>query len=313
MKPTLLLFSALPHSLMERLCKHFDCYEQSQLDEKQAISLAPTVRGIVATGESTVTREQIARLPALEIISVLGVGFDGVDLEAARDHNVCVTNTPGLSTEDIADFAMALLLCAARQVLTADRFVRSGGWKIGRHPMTARVFGGRMGIVGLGRIGKAVALRAAAFGMTVAYTGRTQKTDVPYRWCSDVQALAASVDYLVICASGGPDTHALVNGSVLDALGSAGVLVNIARGSIVDEHALIEALRDRKILSAGLDVFSYEPHVPEALLQLDNVVLTPHMASTTEATVQAMLDLTFNNLMAHFSGEPVLSPVNQCC
>lgn len=310
MKPTLLLLSALPPSLMERLHEHFDCYLQSQLDETQAIALAPTVRGIVATGESTVTREQIARLPALEIISVLGVGYDGIDLEAARDHHVCVTHTPGLSTEDIAEFAMALLLCAARQVLSADRFIRSGGWKTGRHPMTARVFGGRMGIIGLGRIGRAVALRAEAFGMSVAYTGRTQKTDVAYRWCSDVQALAASVDYLVVCASGGSATHALVDAAVLEALGPAGVLVNIARGSIVDEDALIEALRERKILSAGLDVFSHEPHVPEALLQLDNVVLTPHMASTTGATVQAMLDLTFDNLATHFSGKPVLTPVS---
>lgn len=310
MKPTLLLLSALPPNLMERLHEHFDCYLQSQLDEKQATALAPIVRGIVATGESSVTREQIARLPALEIISVLGVGYDGIDIEAARDRNVCVTHTPGVSTEDIADFAMALLLCAARQVLNADRFIRSGGWPAGRHPMTARVFGGRMGIIGLGRIGRAVAIRAEAFGMSVAYTARSQKTDVAYRWCSDVQALAASVDYLVICASGGPATRALVNAAVLEALGPAGVLVNIARGSIVDEDALIDALRERKILSAGLDVFCHEPHVPEALLQLDNVVLTPHMASTTGATVQTMLDLTFDNLTTHFSGKPVLTPVS---
>lgn len=310
MKPTLLLLSPLPDSLTDRLREHFDCYPYSQLDEKRFMALAPTVRGIVATAVSTVTREQIARLPALEIISVLGVGYDGIDLEAARDHNVCVTHTPGLSTEDIADFAMALLLCAARQVLAADRFVRSGEWTTGRHPMTARVFGGRIGIVGLGRIGRAVALRAEAFGMSVAYTGRTQKKDVPYRWCKDVQALATSVDYLVVCASGGPATHALVNGAVLDALGPAGVLVNIARGSIVDEDALVEALRDRKILAAGLDVFCDEPRVSQALLALDNLVLTPHMASTTNATVQAMLDLTFDNLASHFAGEPVLTQVD---
>lgn len=310
MKPTLLLLSALPHSLMERLHEHFDCYLQSQLDEKQAISLAPTVRGIVATAESTVTREQIARLPALEIISVLGVGYEGIDLEAARDHNVCVTHTPGLSTEDIADFAMALLLCAARQVLSADRFVRRGEWTAGRHPMTARVFGGRMGIVGLGRIGRAVALRAQAFGMSIAYTGRTPKADVPYRWCNDVQALAASVDYLVVCASGGSDTHGMINAAVLAELGHRGVLINIARGSIVDEDALVEALRDRKILAAGLDVFCDEPRVSQALRELPNVVLTPHMASTTEATVQAMLDLAFDNLATNFSGRNVLTQVN---
>ncbi|WP_240892363.1 2-hydroxyacid dehydrogenase [Pseudomonas sp. TMW22091] len=311
MKPTLLLLSALPHSLMERLREHFDCYQQSLLDEEQSIALAPAVRGLVATGESSVTREQIARLPALEVISVLGVGYDGIDLEAARDYGVCVTHTPGLSTEDIADFAMALLLCAARQVLSADRFVRSGGWEIGRHPITARVFGARIGIIGLGRIGRAVALRAQAFGMSVAYTGRTQKADVPYRWCNDVQALATNVDYLMVCASGGSETHGMINAAVLTALGPCGVLVNIARGSIVDEPALVEALRSRRILAAGLDVFCSEPRVSQALRELPNVVLTPHMASTTEATVQAMLDLAFDNLAAHFSGRPVLHQVNE--
>ena len=309
MKPTLLLLSALPVSFIERLSEHFDCYQQSQLDEEQALSLAPSVRGIVATGESTVTREQIARLPALEIISVLGVGYDGIDLDAARDRNIQVTHTPGISTDDIADFAMALLLCATRQVLSGDRFVRSGGWATGRHPMTPRVSGARMGIVGLGRIGRAVASRAEAFGMSIAYTGRTEKTDVPYRWCNDVIALAGSVDYLVICASGGPATEALVNRDVLDVLGPTGVLVNIARGSIVDEDALVDALRERRILAAGLDVFCDEPKLPDALLALPNVVLTPHMASITDATVQAMLDLTFDNLAAHFAGTAALTPV----
>lgn len=309
MKPTLLLLCPLPDSFMVRLREHFDCHWYSLLDEKCFMALAPTVRGIVATAESSVPRVLIARLPVLEIISVLGVGYDGIDLEAAREHNVRVTHTPGLSTEDIADFAIALLLCAARQVLTADRFVRRGEWAAGRHPMTARVFGGRMGIVGLGRIGRAVALRAQAFGMSIAYTGLTPKADVHYRWCNDVQALAASVDYLVVCASGGADTHGMINAAVLAELGPGGVLINIARGSIVDEHALVEALRERKILAAGLDVFCDEPHVSPALLALPNVVLTPHMASTTNATVQAMLDLTLDNLATHFAGEPVLTQV----
>ena len=304
-----MLHCALPAHFVERLAEHFDCHHQSQLHDSQFKTLTPTVRGLVASGESSVTREQIARLPALEIISVLGVGHDGIDLDAARDHNVRVTHTPGLSTDDIADFAMALLLCATRQVLSADRFVRQGGWATGRYPMTTRVSGRRLGILGLGRIGRAVASRAEAFGMSVAYTGRTQKVDLPYRWCEDIHTLAASVDFLVICASGGPATQGLVDNSVLDALGSRGVLVNIARGSIVDEEALLQALRERRILAAGLDVFGDEPRVPAALLDLPNVVLTPHMASTTEATVQAMLDLAFDNLAAHFSGKPLLTPV----
>ncbi len=309
MKPAVLLVSSLPEALGGRLRERFDCHELAQLDAAGLEALAPRLRGMVATGESVVTRELIARLPALEIISVLGVGYDGIDITAARERNICVTHTPGLSTDDIADFALALLLAAARQVVGADRFVRRGEWSGGRYPVTQRVSGARLGIVGLGRIGRAVAARALAFGMSIAYTGRAPKADVPYLWCSDTRTLAASVDYLVVCASGGADTRALIDGDVLAALGPTGVLINIARGSIVDEQALVEALQERRILAAGLDVFCHEPDVPKGLLALDNVVLTPHMASTTGATVQAMLDLTFANLAAYFDGLPVPAPV----
>lgn len=308
-KPAVLLVSPLPEALGERLRVRFDCHERAQLDAAGLQALAPLLRGIVATGEAVVPRELIARLPALEIISVLGVGYDGIDIEAARERGICVTHTPGISTDDIADFAMALLLSAARQVVSADKFVRRGDWSAGLYPMTPRVFGARLGIVGLGRIGRAVAVRALAFGMHIAYTGRTPKTDVAYRWCDDVRTLAASVDFLVVCASAGPATRALIDAEVLAALGPTGILVNVARGSIVYEEALVAALRERRILAAGLDVFCDEPRVPEALLALDNVVLTPHMASTTPATVQAMLDLTFANLTAHFDGLPVPTPV----
>lgn len=308
-KPSILLISRFPDAFCERLREHFDCHEYAQLDNNHLQALAPRLRGIVASGESIVTRDLIARLPALEIISVLGVGYDGIDTEAAREHAVCVTHTPGLSTDDIADFAMALLLSAARQVVAADRFVRRGDWTVGRYPLTPRVFGGRIGIVGLGRIGRAVAVRALAFGMSVAYTSRTPKADIPYYWYDDARELAANVDFLVVCASGGSTTRALIDDAVLAALGPSGVLINVARGSIVDEDALVQALYERKILAAGIDVFCNEPHIPEALFSLDNVVLTPHMASTTGATLRAMLDLTFDNLAAHFSGQPVLTPI----
>lgn len=310
MKPTLLLLSPLPADLNERLAAHFNCHQRSQLDEQGTSALAPVVRGFIANGESVLTREEIARWPALEIIAVLGVGYDGIDLGAARDHGVRVTHTPGVSNEDIADLAMALLLCATRQLLPADRFVRQGRWTAGRYPLTRRVSGGRLGIVGMGRIGRAVAARAEAFGMSIAYTGRTPKTDVPYRWYDDLQALASDVDFLVVCAKGGPETDGLVNAAVLNALGPSGVLVNIARGSLIDEHALVSALRDGRLLAAGLDVFRNEPNIPAALLELPNVVLTPHVASTTEATVRAMADLLFDNLAAHFAGQPVLTPVS---
>lgn len=308
-KPAVLLVSRLPEPLGGRLRERFDCHALADVDAAGLQALAPQLRGMVATGESVVSRALMASLPALEVISVLGVGYDGIDMAAARERGICVAHTPGLSTDDIADFAMALLLAAARQVVNADQFVRRGEWSTGRHPMTLRVSGAHLGILGLGRIGRAVAQRALAFGMEIAYTGRTAKADVPYRWCSDVRTLAARVDFLVVCASGGADTRALVNADVLAALGPSGVLVNIARGSIVDEDALITALRERQILAAGLDVFCHEPHVPQGLLVLDNVVLTPHMASTTGATMQAMFDLTFDNLVAHFDGLPVPTPV----
>ena len=309
MKPAILLVSRLPDSLVGRLRERFDCHLLADLDAAGLAALAPRLRGMVATGESLVPRELIARLPALEVMSVLGVGYDGIDMAAARERKVVVAHTPGVSTDDIADFAMALLLAAARQVVNADRFVRSGGWTTGRFPMTRRVSGARLGIVGLGRIGRAVATRAQAFGMDIAYTGRPPTDDVAYRWCIDARTLAARVDFLVVCASGGADTRALIDGDVLAALGSTGVLVNIARGSIVDEDALVAALRERTILAAGLDVFCHEPHVAQGLLALDNVVLTPHMASATGATVQAMFDLAFDNLAAHFDGLSVPAPV----
>ncbi|WP_338052521.1 2-hydroxyacid dehydrogenase [Rhodoferax lacus] len=308
-KPAVLLMARLPEALGARLRARFDCHVAAELEGAALQALAPTLRGMVATGESVVSRELLARLPALEIISVLGVGYDGIDMQTARARGICVAHTPGISTDDIADFAMALLLGAARQVVSADRFVRRGDWTTGRFPMTQRVSGKRLGIVGLGRIGSAVAVRARAFGMDIAYTGRAPKADVAYRWCSDAQGLAASVDYLVVCASGGEATRGMIDAGVLAALGPNGVLVNVARGSLVDENALVQALCERKILAAGLDVFCHEPQVPEALLALDNVVLTPHMASTTDATVQAMLELVFANLAAHFDGLPVLAPV----
>ena len=238
-KPAVLLVSRLPEPLAGRLRECFDCHALADVDAAGLQALAPQLRGMVATGESLVNRALMASLPALEVISVLGAGYDGIVMGAARERGICVTHTPGLSTDDIADFAMAQLLAAARQVVNADQFVRRGDWSTGRFPMTRRVSGARLGIVGLGRIGRAVAQRALAFGMEIAYTGRTAKADAPYRWCSDAQTLAASVDFLVVCASGGADTRALVNADVLAALGPSGVLVNIARGSIVDEDALI--------------------------------------------------------------------------
>lgn len=198
-------------------------------------------------------------------------------------------------------------MCSVRQVIAADKFVREGQWERGRFPMTGSVSGKRLGVVGLGCIGKAVALRAEAFGMTVAYTGRSQKADQPYLWFDSVNALATNGDHLVVCASGGPETNDMIDSRVLAELGPTGVLVNVARGSLVDELALVRALREGKTLAAGLDVFNHEPVISPELRDLPNVVLTPHMASSTETTVRTMMNMVLENLRNHFDGRPVIN------
>jgi lactate dehydrogenase-like 2-hydroxyacid dehydrogenase len=256
-----------------------------------------------------VPRELIAQLPKLEIVSVFGVGYDGVDVAAARERGIAVTHTPNVLNDEVADLAMALVLAVSRRLVEADRYVRSGAWKNGPMPLARKVSGARMGIVGLGRIGLAIAKRAEAFGMSIAYTSRNARADLPYPYFPSAEALAREVDFLVVITPGGAATRKLIDAKVLAALGSKGYLVNVARGSVVDEAALVQALLDKTIAGAALDVFENEPHVPSELLALDNVVLTPHVGSATWQTRQAMADLAFGNLAAHFAGRPLLSPV----
>lgn len=308
-RPAILIAATLSAHLLQRLRDNFICHDFSSLNEQSLANIAPAIRGIVCKGETRITRDFLSRFPALEIVSVFGVGYDGVDAVAARERGVKVTNTPDVLTDDVADFAMMLLLATARRAVHADRFVRSGSWNKGAFPLTARVHGARLGIIGLGRIGKAIARRAAAFDMTIAYHNRSPAVDVAYRYVADIRTLAAEVDFLVLSMPGGADTRALINTDVLDALGPAGFLINVARGSVVDQDALIRALQDRRIAGAGLDVFAGEPAVPDALVALDNVTLTPHMASGTVVTRTAMADLACDNLLANFSGQPLLTPV----
>jgi len=298
----------LPY-LHQRLQDHFRCHVMDSLDAASLAAIAPSIRGIACRGESHVTRDFIAQFPALELISVFGVGYDGVDAVAARERGVQVTHTPDVLTDDVADFAMTLLLSSARQIVRADAFARSGAWNKGPFPLTTKVSGAKLGIVGLGRIGRAIAQRATAFGMAISYHNRKPQQDVSYRYVADLKTLATEVDFLVLAMPGGTDTRALITGEILEALGPKGFLVNVARGSVVDQSALIKALQEGKIAGAGLDVFENEPNIPEALAKLDNVVLTPHIASGTLVTRMAMADLAFNNLAAHFDGKPVLTPV----
>jgi len=275
--------------------------------------IAPQIRAIAASGESKVSAELIARLPALEMISVMGVGYDGVDVAAAKARGIPVTHTPNVLNDDVADLAIGLALCAARQLPQADRYVRDGSWAAkGPMPLARKMSGGRLGIVGMGRIGQAIATRAAAFGMAIAYTARSAKPELPYRFFPTAEALAAESDFLVLIAPGGAGTKHMIDAKVLRALGKKGILVNVARGSVVDEAALVDALERGTIAGAGLDVFEDEPQVPDRLRALAHVVLAPHIGSATQATRQAMADLAFDNLRLHFAGQAPRTPVPEC-
>jgi lactate dehydrogenase-like 2-hydroxyacid dehydrogenase len=245
----------------------------------------------------------------LELVSVFGVGADKVDLAAAKARGIRVTNTPDVLTEDTADYGIGLLLALARKIVHGDRFVRDGQWQHGLLPNSTRVHGKRLGIVGLGRIGAAVAQRALAFAMEVSYTGPRAKSDLPYRSFDNPKTLAAHVDFLILTCPGGPETAGLVDAELLRALGPEGMLVNIARASVVDETALIAALAHGTIKAAALDVFPDEPNVSDALLALPNVIVEPHIASTTVETRKAIGDLVLANVKAHFSGQGVLTPL----
>jgi hydroxypyruvate reductase len=258
----------------------------------------------------------ITQMPALQIISVMGVGYDGVDVAAAKARGAVVTHTPDVLNDDVADLAIGLMLSAARQLPAADRWVRSGDWAAkGAMPLARKMSGARLGVLGMGRIGQAIAQRAQAFGMSVAYHTRTARPELAYRYVPTLVQLAAESDFLVIITPGGAGTRKIVNAEVLAALGKGrgeGILVNVARGSVVDEAALIDALQRGVIAGAGLDVFENEPQVPEALRAMPHVVLAPHVGSATDATRAAMADLATANLEAHFAGQPVKTPVPEC-
>lgn len=267
------------------------------------------VEAVVTTGVHGASRALIAQLPALRAIVCFGVGVDAIDLAAAHERDVQVSNTPDVLNNCVADSAMALLLAVARQVVKADRFVRDQRWGSERFGLTTALGGKTCGIVGMGPIGRAIADRAVAFGMTVKYSTRTARSDLTYSYCESVAQLAAQSDFLLLALPGGAATSGLVGREVLDALGPKGILVNVARGTVLDQPALIEALHQGRIGGAGLDVFADEPHVPQSLRELDNVVLSPHIASGTVETRQAMADCVLANLDALFATGKVLHPV----
>lgn len=270
----------------------------------------PGIRAAVTGAAVGIDAATIDALPDLGLIAVCAVGYDRTDVAHAHARGVAVTNTPDVLTDDTADMAVALMHAVFRRVPQYDRYIRAGEWVTkGEPPLARKLTGRRIGILGLGRIGGAIARRCEPFAGEIAYHSRRPVEDAPYRYAADARALAASVDILAIAAAGGPESAGLVDAGVLDALGPDGVLINIARGSVVDEAALITALAEGRLGAAGLDVFAHEPQVPEALLAMDNVVLAPHQGSATVETRRAMADLVVANLEAFFAGEPLRTPL----
>ncbi len=312
-KPDVLAVAKLHPFFQQALEATYTVHDRTHVTDPAAFAqLAPRIVAVAATGESLVPADLLAHLPQAKVVSVFGVGYDGVDVPAAIRHGIPVTHTPDVLTDDVADLAMGLVLSVGRTIPQADQFVRKGLWPQGPMALGKKVSGARLGIVGLGRIGKAIAQRAQAFGMSIAYTARSEKPDTGYTYYTTPAALAAQVDFLVVITPGGAGTRHLIDAKVLQALGPKGYLINVARGSVVDEAALVAALQAGTIAGAGLDVFANEPHVPQVLWTLPQVVLTPHMASATRETRQAMADLAFANLHAGVTGAPLRTPVPEC-
>jgi len=271
--------------------------------------LSGRVDTAITSGGRGMTAEEMRALPKLRLIACFGVGVDAIDVDSATALGIKVTNTPDVLTEDVADLALALLLATVRRVAAGDRFVRDSRWLKGALPLTQSMQKKKLGIIGMGRIGHAIAKRAHAFGITTAYQGPRQKP-YPSPYFADPVELARHCDFLVAACPGGDATRGLVSAAVIDALGPEGVFVNISRGSVVDQAALVDALVKGRLGGAGLDVFADEPRVPRALLELDQVVLQPHVGSATFSTRQAMGQLVIDNLAAWVAQEPLRTPVN---
>ena len=311
-KPELLVMGVLPDWDLEPLAERYTLRLVYEAADPEAFiaAHAAAIRGIVTKGEIGASAALMNRLPKLEIVACYGVGIDAIDRAWCAAHRIPITNTPDVLTEDVADLAFGLLLAAARRIPAGDAWVRDGSWvRHGSLPLTTRVWGKRMGIVGLGRIGRAVARRAAGFGMPVSYSGRTRRDDVDFDWYPTPAALAPHVDILVCCAMGGPSTQGLIDAAAFAALRPGAIFVNVSRGSCVDEAALLAALRDGRIAAAGIAVFWNEPDIHADFAGFPHAVLAPHAASGTVETRKAMGQLMRDNVDAHFAGRPLLTEV----
>ncbi len=311
MKRTILALQPLLDNEMAKLESDYNVIKLWEANDPVSVIKAKSndIQAILSTYNSSgVSERLISALPNLEVIVQFGVGYDNIDLQAAEKHGVAVTNTPDVLTDDTADVALFLMLNVARRAVEADMFVRVGRWHSGAMPLSTSVSGKTVGIVGLGKIGKAIAKRAEAFNTEIIYTARSKK-DVPYTYYDDLGEMAQDSDFLILACAGGAETQNLITYNILEKLGSKGYIINISRGSVVNEEDLLIALRNKTIAGAGLDVFASEPNVPEEMIKMDNVVLSPHVGSATLETRAKMGQLVLDNLNACFNGKPLLSPV----
>lgn len=303
MKPRLLQHVAIPPLLATEFNTRYDAHPLWKEADPSAFLArhGHEFTGYVTSARFGVDDATLAAMPNLQVISSFGVGTETLPLEAAQARGIAVGYTPDVLNDCVADTAFGLVMDVARRFSASDRFVRAGRWLQGTYPLATRVSGKRLGILGLGRIGQVVARRASGFDMDVRYHNRRPNPAVAYTYESSIESLARWADFLVVVSAGGPETRHLVSASVLRALGPEGFLINVSRGSVIDEDALIEALEAGTIAGAGLDVYADEPRVPERLLALDQVVLLPHLASATNETRQAMAELVVDNLDAFYA------------
>ena len=312
-KPDVLLVGARKPVMMQGFDGKVTLHHWLEQKDKDAFLKAHggKIRAIaIAYTANKVDGAFMSQFPKLEQISSFGVGYDHIDAKWAGEHGIIVTNTPDVLNEEVADTALGLLLCTVREFPQADRYLRAGKWPSAHYPLTKATLRNRtVGMVGMGRIGKAIAKRLEAFGVPVVYHSRNPQAGVAYKHYPKLLDMAREVDTLMIIVPGGASTQNMINAEVLKALGSNGIVINMARGSVIDEPALIEALKNRTIYSAGLDVFAKEPQVPKELMEMEHVVLFPHLGSASEATRAAMDQLVVDNILAWASGKPPLTPV----
>ena len=312
-KPLVVITRKLPDAIETRLMELFDVrlnVDDEAMSEAELTEAVKTADVLVPTITDTIDAKLIAAAgKKLKLIANYGTGVDHIDLAAAREKGITVTNTPDVLTDDVADLGMAFIIMAPRRIAESERYLRAGKWRQGRMDLGTNLRGKKLGILGLGRVGSALAKRAQAFGLEIGFHDIAPKPDAPYRRYASLRSMAADCDILFVSCQGGPSTRKLVDAAVLNALGPNGFLVNVARGTIVDQQALVAAVRDKRIAGAAIDVFEDEPNAPAELFNAENIVMTPHIASSTTETRRAMADLMLENLRLHFAGQPVKTPV----